>query len=198
MAEPGFVTSLDDSTSLGTAKAWLRKRARDKGAHCPCCRQWVKVYKRALNSQMARWLIWLVRTSEQQMNGGAEAARVEDPVHPREGVGPWVDIKRSPVRGGDYAKLIHWGLVEHKPNLDKGKKKDGRADTRDSGMWRPTYKGIDFVYRRVVVPSHVYLYDGQKIYEERKMLSIIEALGERFSYEELMNAVAPPQARVPA
>lgn len=176
------------ATTLKQAKDWLRLRA-NKGARCPCCKQYVKIYKRTLGSQMARWLIWLVRTWEH-----ADKARYGST--PRfsfdrrfeEGTthGVWVDIRQSPVRGGDYAKLIHWGLVEQKPNDNT--KHNGAVDTRDSGYWRPTFKGIDFVKRSITVPSHVYLYDNIKLDEEKRMITIDDALGKKYSYAELMGA----------
>ncbi len=159
-----------NATTLKQAKDWLRLRA-DKGARCPCCKQYVKIYKRVLGSQMARWLIWLVRTWEKLPLGTQ-----------------WVDIRQAPVRGGDYAKLIHWGLIEQKQN-------DDEKDTKDSGLWRPTHRGIDFVCRRIMVPSHVYLYDNIKLKEEPRKIMIDDALGKKFSYSDLMNA--PVSVEVP-
>lgn len=179
------------ATTLAQATDWLRLRA-DKGVRCPCCKQYVKIYKRTLGSQMARWLIWLVRTWE-HVDKGSYGSTPRFESTRRAPHGAWVDIRLSPVRGGDYAKLAHWGLVEQKPN--DGKKDNGAKDTKDSGYWRPTYKGIDFVRRRITVPSHVYLYDNVKLKEEERMISIDDALGKKYSYDELMNA--PVHVEVP-
>jgi hypothetical protein len=164
------------TTTVAVAKDWLRHRAK-KGARCPCCKQYVKIYKRALGSQMARWLIWLVRTWDSRFE--PSMLKVADNE-------AWIDIRLSPVRGGDYAKLLHWGLVQHK--LDVLEKKNGAKDTRDSGFWRPTLKGIDFVNTRIKMPSHVYLYDNIKIGEETTLITIEDALGKKHSYKELMSA----------
>ena len=51
---------IEDSDSLGTAREWLRSQAKD-GARCPCCRQYVKVYRRKLNSSMSRALMIMYR-----------------------------------------------------------------------------------------------------------------------------------------
>lgn len=176
------------TATVAEAKDWLRLRA-GKGARCPCCKQYVKIYKRPLGSQMARWLIWLVRTWEWQLrlpagNRNSQGHGINYHWLP----GAWVDIKGSPVRGGDYAKLIHWGLVEQKPHVPGKKNGSPSRDTRDSGMWRPTFKGLDFVYRRTMVPSHVLLYDNIKLGEELHLISIEDALGKKHSYTELMNA----------
>lgn len=149
-------------TTLEAAKNWLRPRAR-KGAYCPCCKQYVRIYRRALGSQMARWLIWLVRTWEQADGGDC-----------------WVDVKKAPVRGGDYAKLVHWGLCENRVSDDKA--------LRTSGLWRPTHKGIDFAQGRIKVPSHVELYDNAPLGFSHLQISITEALGEGFNYDELMTS----------
>lgn len=163
------------TTSIAQAKDWLRFRAK-KGCRCPCCKQYVKIYKRALGSQMARWLIWLVRTWDHKFQPRM-LKRVDNEA--------WIDIRLSPVRGGDYAKLLHWGLVQHKIDVLE---KNGGRDKRDSGLWRPTFKGIDFVNGKVKMPSHVYLYDNMKIGEESALITIEQALGKRHSYKELMSA----------
>lgn len=164
------------TTTVAQAKDWLRYRAK-KGVRCPCCKQYVKIYKRPLGAPMARWLIWLVRTWQHKF----KLAKLKSPSNDA-----WIDIRLAPVRGGDYAKLLHWGLVEHK--LDVLEKKNGARDTRDSGFWRPTFAGIDFVKGALKVPSHVYLYDNVKIGEEKREITIMEALGKKHSYEELMRA----------
>jgi hypothetical protein len=170
-------------TTVEQARDWLRARVfgesvrAKQGARCPCCKQYVKIYKRPLGAPMARWLIWLVRTWQHKFHLKNLKTANND---------AWIDIRLAPVRGGDYAKLLHWGLIEHK--LDVVKKDNGAKDTKDSGYWRPTFKGIDFVKGALKVPSHVYLYDNIKIGEEERLITIMEALGKKFSYEELMNA----------
>ena len=130
----------------------------DEGTICPCCGQHAKRYKRKIHSGMARWLIWLVR--EYAASGGQ-----------------WVDIKRSPQRGGDYAKLGHWGLIEQAP-----------PDTTHnrSGMWRPTQKGFDFAHNVIRVPAYVLMYNGQIDGWAPSTVSIRDALGEKFDYLQLM------------
>lgn len=135
------------------------------GAGCPCCGQFVRIYKRKLNSIMAAFLIWLVRR---------DRASGES----------WQDIKAAPdnIRsfGGDYAKLAHWGLVANKPNNDPSR--------RSSGLWRPTPKGVDFALAHRPVPSHVHLYNNEVIGFSERQVSIVEALGARFDYQELMSS----------
>ena len=133
----------------------------DDGTICPVCDQYARRYKRKLNSSMARGLIWLVDASTEKS---------------------WVNIHALPMiqsrRGGEFSKLVHWGLVEAKPNEDPHKK--------DSGWWRPTQEGIDFAMGHTNVPVYVYLYNNEVDFTSDKVGSIQDALGKEFSYEELM------------
>ncbi len=136
-----------------------------RGAPCPCCGQVCKVYKRHINSPMARFLLWLVRSYDAQ---------------PR-----WIHLKQFPMiqnrrGGGDYGKLVHWGLIEQKPN-------DDEPDKRTSGEWRPTPKGVEFAHRRIKIPDAVFLYDNIRQGFSDINIDIEYALGQNFSYQELMS-----------
>lgn len=151
--------------TLLEAKAWLRARL-DKGAKCPCCTQFAKMYERKLNSGMAACLIVLCRISQ------------------REGVEGWVyvpDFVRSnPVLANsrEYPKLRYWGLVETRASK--------KPEVKDSGTWRPTAIGVAFSLNRTKIKSHVKLYDGRPFGFLGDEVSIVDCLGERFSYPELM------------
>lgn len=145
--------------TLKAAQQYVQKNLAG-GVRCPCCAQYCKMYRRPLNSQMARFLIWLVREYESR---------------PR-----WIDWRRAPdiLRGGDYAKLQYWGLIESRQTDDPSK--------RTSGLWRPTKDGIEFAHRRRSVPASVYVYNNQVHEREPRYISIEDALGEHFNYQELM------------
>lgn len=152
-----------ECTTLTQAKDWLREQLRKKGGVCPCCTQLSKVYKRKLNSTMARGLVWLV--------GQAGADR------------RWVDVSSEGPKwllgkGGTLATMSHWGLIESKGNETSGK--------RCSGVWRPTTKGVGFLLGRIKVAKYVFLYDGSALRFSDEQLSIAEALGQRFHYGQLM------------
>ena len=153
--------------TLQEAKTWLRRRLAD-GARCPCCAQWAQVYKRTITGQMARWLIWLTVEYRAQRIGRK---------------GEWVDVRKSPVRGGDYAKLRYWGLVERPANLDPSK--------RSAGLWRPTRDAYSFVLGNLRVAKHCYVFDEQALSKGQQMITIIEALGKKFNYAELMSGMEP-------
>lgn len=135
------------------------------GRHeCPCCGQNVKLRNRRLNSGMAATLCWLVR----------EFANTQD----------WINVQaRAPrfaLRGREVSRLALWGLTEAKANHDNPKQ-------RDSGLWRPTPLGIDFVCGAVQVPTHARTFNRKCVSLSDEFLTIREALsGGPFDYEELM------------
>ena len=139
----------------------------DKGVVCPCCGQFAKRYRRSIHAQMAAWLICLVRVWEREQD--------------------WVDVKTLPARGGDYGKLVLWGLARLRPNPNDPSK-------RTSGLWLPTTTGVEFAHRRLRISKYVYVYNGAVDTRagaggfDDPLIDVVEALGERFDYEELMNA----------
>ena len=150
------------TVTLEEVASWLLENMAE-GAECPCCGQLCKVYKRAFNSAMARSLIWLV-------NQAPDAAT-------------WVDVPlQAPgwlTRSRELPKTRYWGLIEEKPNLDPTK--------RCSGIWRPTQAGVDFVFSRVSVSSHVYLFNNTvEGFAETRVL-IRDVLGKDFDYSELLS-----------
>jgi hypothetical protein len=146
---------------LHEAREELELVAWGAGGDCPCCGQFTKVYKRKFNAGMARGLIWLVLLDEPE----------------------WTDVPKLAPKwlikiAGEFAKSAHWGLSEQKPTDDPNQK--------CSGLWRPTEKGANFVSDSLTIPTHVYLYDNAVIKFTQEETTIREALGKRFSYEELM------------
>lgn len=160
------MTRFYEGEDIEGASAWLKEASwRAGGVSCPCCGRHTQVYKRPLSGDMARFMVFLVCTW------------LRIPAERRE----WIDIQHFDVRGGDYAKVVHWKLAEVKEN-------DSDPDKKSSGLWRPTQLGIDFVLNRVEVPSHVFLYLNEVVGHSEQQVYIREAIGKKFSYEELMNA----------
>ena len=151
--------------TLIQSKAWL-KNNYSKGAQCPCCHQYVKLYKRALNSGMAKLLINIYT------------------IHRRYGNFDFLQINEELTRIGEiaypaYASLAYWKLLEpmkHQPNHKKY-----------SGKWRITKSGIMFVENRMKVCSHVILYNKNIIGFDGPQVSIEDCLGILYDYNELMN-----------
>jgi len=135
-----------------------------KGTCCPCCERFIKLYRRPLSASMARYLIVLAKKS---------------------GMGnPWLHVETDfrdvsiPSRG-DYAKLRYWGLIEAKPGVSE-------RGARTKGYWRITDKGRAFVAGNAPVPSHILLLNNRVVGFSDNLVTIRDALGKAFNYDELM------------
>lgn len=160
---------IPDTATVAEARAELEKRIGD-GLRCPCCGQMAKRYRRKLNSGMASGLIAFYR----QVAGLSE----------------WVHVAKDTTLsrlGGDWAKLELWGLIESKVE-------DREDNGPHSGIWRLTEKGADFVRGQIALPAHVLIYDNQMLgYDDSERVTIRDALGKKFDYEELMGTRGVPQ-----
>jgi len=142
--------------SLAEARGWLRDNL-DSGARCPCCTQIAKVYRRRIHAAMARDLCH---------------------VHSACGV-EWFHVRTALGHdGGDFAKLAYWSLVEE----STGRRDDGGR----VGWWRITDHGRAFVLGQARVPKYARIYDGRCLGLTGDPVSIRDALGSRFNYDDLM------------
>ena len=161
-------------TTLEDAKKWLRLRF-GKGATCPCCNQFVKLYKRPFSKSMA-YVLLLVAS---YFRGDPVDEWLHIPSFVAEMVSD--NPRRAAAVRGDWAKLKFWGLLEEKPDV----RDDGSPRV---GYWKLTPLGKQFVARQVKVPSHVYLYNGEPLQRTvETMITIDDALGTEFSYDEIMS-----------
>ncbi len=149
----------------------------DEGARCPCCEQYARRYRRKVNSAMARWLIALARIHEESEQSWVHVAAIAAVVAGRS-VRRALELRAGPIGTGDYAKTRHWGLAISQPNEDPAK--------RDSGFWQLTARGSAFVGDRIEVPCYAVIYDNELQRLEGGSVSIRDALGRRFNYQELM------------
>jgi len=148
--------------TLDQAKEYIEEHWHE-GVICPCCEGYVRLYRRKLNSNMARSLIKLYLATE---TTGSE----------------WIHSSAFGVEaigGGDYGKLKFWGLIQLQANKDNPKK-------HTSGMWRITNSGINFVTRRTAEKKYCLIYNDTCYGFEGPVINIDEALGEHFNYSELM------------
>lgn len=154
------MSSLVTSATLSEARAWLRARV-DRGERCPCCTQLAKVYRRKINSGMARSLIAMYQV------GGKD----------------WIHLPTQiGARSREEGKLAYWGLVEEQ--------KDVRPDGGRAGYWRVTDLGELFIKDRVKLPKYARVFDGRCLsLDPTEKVSIKDAIGDRFDYNELMNGV---------
>lgn len=148
--------------TLAEARQQFQKAIKGEGARCPCCRRWGKINGYQVTSTQVRGMIWMVKRFRRSA---------------------WVDLSKAPkwvLRSKSMATLHHWELLEAKP-------KGADEDKRGSGLWRLTPRGRDFVYGRITLPKHAFVFDNKLIKFSREQVNVIQALGKKFSYEELMN-----------
>jgi hypothetical protein len=161
-----------NTTTLAQAQAMLKERAM-KGAICPCCRQEVKMYTREITSTMAYTLILLHR----HFSVDKSWLHVPKFLSQMSAIG-------SAVRGGDFAKLRYWGLLEAKQDEKKAdKRKDG---SKRVGFYRMTDKGHQFVKGEIKIPTAALVYNGKHFGFTPGEVTIQEALGKEFNYNDLM------------
>ncbi len=144
--------------TIAEAQQWLASRAV-KGARCPCCNQYAKVYRRQINSGMARSLIAMYLHGPQ---------------------GQWVHLPTQVgARSREEGKLRYWGLVEEQVEVK-------RDDGGRAGYWRLTDAGRAWVTGQSTVPKFVAVYNNTVLRTYGDEISITDALGKKFNYAELM------------
>lgn len=137
---------------------------RSKGYTCRCCGLFVKEYRRKINSSMCAVLCLLCRS------GKRDFTHVEN----------WLKgIGKSSLRA-DYHKLRFWGLIEAK--------KEQRNDSSNrNGYYKLTGLGIMFCELKLKVKEVCVIFDNECQGFEGEEIDIVEALGNKFSYAELMS-----------
>jgi hypothetical protein len=146
--------------TLADAQQWLADRVTS-GARCPCCNQYSKVYRRQINSGMARSLIAMYLHGPQ---------------------GQWVHLPTQVgARSREEGKLRYWGLVEEQVDIQ-------RADGGRAGYWRLTDAGRAWVTGRCTVPKFAAVYNNTVLRHYGDEISITDALGTKFNYTELMGS----------
>lgn len=151
---------------MSEARAQLESVMYDDGAACPCCTQWVKVYRRKITAGMARVLIAMYRAS------GTDWCDV--PALAMSMPGP----KRS--TGGDEAKARYWGLIEPMPDA---RRSDGSTRT---GWWRLTAAGESYVNGTLAVQKYALIFDGRCLDLDGPTETIEAAVSTQFNYADLM------------
>jgi hypothetical protein len=88
--------------------------------------------------------------------------------------------------GGDYAKLLAYGVIERRPNDD--------PDKSSSGDFRPTEFGIDVAHRRHQIPSGAWWFHKVCRGFNTTMFWIDECTG-KFSFQDLWNDAEKPPTK---
>ena len=78
---------------------------------------------------------------------------------------------------GDYAKLAWWGLITQGENLQE--------HTTNSGRWKPTRLGLQFVLGDVTVAKWCWELRGVPQRFSEAQVSVTATMGKDFDYREL-------------
>lgn len=146
---------------VGIVRDWLKPKLKE-GVECPCCGKQCRIYGRKLNSGMASFMIIMYKRSPHDwmyVRTWSKKIKCID------------DIQVNAING-DFSYLLHWKLLEQKP--------------QESGKWRLTSLGRQFVEGKVSVPRKLFLLNNKCIDQSDEQTDIHHALGNKFDYDELM------------
>jgi hypothetical protein len=149
--------------TLREASAAFFAAAEYEGSICPCCLRFGRYYKRPLNSTMARSLMWLVQFQRK---------------HKCE----WVSVPNlAPkwlTRTNQLPTCRYWGLIESQGSTT--------PKVKCSGVWRATDLGRDFVDCKFEISDACIEYKTEVLQWSENYVSIKEALGVHYDYQEVM------------
>jgi hypothetical protein len=156
MSAAPYPPGFDAEMSLGEARELLRELV-GHGCSCPCCTQFAKVYERKINSTMARTLITLFRAASP---------------------GTFVHTPSLPGDTHEASQLEWWKLIEEESVR--------RPDGGRAGWWCVTDLGVQFARREIALPKYARIYDHRCLGLTDEPVNIVDCLGQRFDYAELM------------
>lgn len=110
---------------------------------CPCCERTAAYNPKTLNNGLCKSLEFLSKAVHEE--GGNRDKWWRRPSR-----------HLTHTQASAAALLRHWGLAESKGPVSK-------ARGKDSGWWRITARGVDFVFGHLRVPEKIRLYNGQMI-----------------------------------
>lgn len=157
---------MDDNQTTAQVKEYLEEN-RDAGVSCPCCGQFVKVYRRSITSGMAHFLICAYKYCR---TIGVSQFRVKDVIK-------WAGL---PVThgGGDDSKLRYWGLIRQ---IDIERDVEGKKM-----FYVITADGVSFVNRKKMVQKYCQVYNNEVLRYSGEFVTIEQSLKNKFDYYELM------------
>lgn len=153
--------------TIGEGKQWLRENF-ESGVNCPCCSQFVKLYKRKITSSMAYGLVLLHKHHKV-----GDIVHLENFFKSLEGV-------PSSIRG-DISKLRFWGLLE----AIEGEREDGNPS---NGHYMLTAKGKDFAMDRINIPARVKIFNNRFFGFDGDEVGVRDVMQSQFDYDELLKS----------
>jgi len=134
----------------------------ENGQPCPHCSRNIDIYQRNLTRNHAQCLVNMYK----------------------KGQNIWQHYKDfCPDGFADYGKLKYWGLIESKENTD-------HPEMLDSGMWKLTYSGIEFLFGRYNIPKYLFTYNDNVVeVKDGQRVSFSKLYGERLDFRETSTRV---------
>lgn len=157
---------MNNTNTIQEAKDFL-KEGFEKGVECPCCKQYVRKYRRLFDSGLARFLLGLYNLSK-----GSVTAEIN-----KDDIRALMEINK--LQATNYGIIEYWKLAEPVKNDDPKK--------RTSGLWKITALGIAFAEDKINIPKYCFTYNNKRLGFDEETTTIRHALGRNFNYEELMN-----------
>lgn len=150
---------ISDASTLAEAKRYVAEAAQ-RGTKCPCCGRVVKVRRRYLNASM---LVVLVILENVVREGNENYVHVPSMIADA----AWLSSEaRASVRG-DWAKMVHFGLIEKHPK-------------RRAGYWRISHTGRLFCVGQIRIAKCVYMFD-------KKAVVVADSHTETISLEDTLH-----------
>jgi hypothetical protein len=158
-------TIVRDAARIVMADRWGKD-----GVTCPCCGQLCKVYRRSITRSMAKVMVAMYDANRAEPTGWRNIPELLR-------LTPYL---RGPAsQGGDWGKLVYWGLVERWEE-DRG---DG---SRRCGQARLTDLGLRFLRRQITVRRYANVYDGECIGLTGPDVGIEDSLPRDFNFQEIL------------
>lgn len=150
--------------TLAIAKRELWEDMKAEGGDCQCCGRFAKLYKYTISKAQIAAFHWIVN---------------------RCGWKGWVDVQETApkwlLRSNSHGKLVHWGLLESKPNSE--------AALHCSGIWRPTDFGLRFYNGDETVQKYALVFNNKCLGHDGEQKAY-DDLYDKFHYQELMQETA--------
>jgi hypothetical protein len=158
----------------------------DEGSRCPCCAQFVKLYRRKITSSMAFALLLMYKELYCKCESASAFERwfhAEDFLRSRS--------EYRNIRGNNHSLLVYFGL------LIKEEQKEREDGSNRVGLYKLTQAGKGFARGFTRVPEAVYLYNDRLYKYDQNTVTIHQALKEKFNYNELMDGIVIPKDNAP-
>ena len=163
-----FGAQVPENETYGIQVKHVREAAK-KGTTCPVCSQYVKIYLRTINHEMARTLAIIFRHFHKWPHS--------KPIH----VDSYLSAisKKDRPKGNNHSLLVYWGLLQP----CKAKEKNGKMRT---GYYAITSKGCRFVLGKDPVNKYAVMYNNNFYGLQGDLVFIRDVIRKNFDLQELL------------